>query len=68
MSVMKIMTHSGQNVTAYILNGSPIFFQVETKLYPSGDYVKHTILFHLGNFLGVVRASFFKGSGGKQIV
>ena len=36
MSVMKIMTHSGQNATAYILSGSPIFFQVETKLYPTG--------------------------------
>lgn len=36
MTVMKIMTHSGQNVTAYILNGAPIFFQVEAKLYPTG--------------------------------
>lgn len=36
MSVMKIMTHSGQHVTAYTLNGSPIFFQVETQLYPTG--------------------------------
>ncbi|CAB4012295.1 eukaryotic translation initiation factor 2D [Paramuricea clavata] len=35
MSVMKIMTHSGQHVTAYTLNGSPIFFQVETQLYPT---------------------------------
>jgi predicted ribosome-associated RNA-binding protein Tma20 len=38
MSVMKIMTHSGANVTAYTLNGSPIFFQVETKLYPTGSF------------------------------
>ncbi|XP_028404772.1 eukaryotic translation initiation factor 2D-like [Dendronephthya gigantea] len=35
MSVMKIMTHSGQNVTAYTVNGSPILFQIETKLYPT---------------------------------
>ena len=35
MSVMKITTHSGQHVTAYTLNGSPIFFQVETILYPT---------------------------------
>ncbi len=53
MSVMKIMTHSGQHVTAYTLNGSPIFFQVETKLYPTG-------LFSLCYFLGLAAVKFAK--------
>lgn len=35
-SVMKILTHSGQNVTTYMVNGSPILFEVETKIYPTG--------------------------------
>lgn len=35
MSVMRIMTHSGQNVTVFCLNGEPIFFDVEKKVIPT---------------------------------
>ena len=50
MSVMKITTHSGQHVTAYTLNGTPIFFQVETILYPTGLF-SHYHLTYLVEFV-----------------
>lgn len=38
ITVMKIMTHSGQNVTGYCLNGDPIFFEIEKRVIPSGTF------------------------------
>ena len=38
ISVMRLMTHSGQNVTVFCLSGEPIFFEVEKKVFPTGGY------------------------------
>ena len=38
ISVMRLMTHSGQNVTVFCLSGEPIFFEVEKKVFPTGKY------------------------------
>ncbi|CAH3156749.1 unnamed protein product [Pocillopora meandrina] len=35
ISVMRVMTHSGQNVTVFCLSGEPIFFEVEKKVFPT---------------------------------
>lgn len=35
ISVMRLMTHSGQNVTVFCLSGEPIFFEVEKKVFPT---------------------------------
>ena len=36
--MMRLMTHSGQNVTVFCLGGEPIFFEVEKKVFPTGKY------------------------------
>ena len=45
ISVMRIMTHSGHNVTVFCLSGEPIFFEMEKTVIPTGDkayfYVNH---------------------------
>ena len=33
---MRIMTHSGQNVTVYCLSGEPMFFEIEKRVIPTG--------------------------------
>ena len=38
ISVMRVMTHSGQNVTVFCLDGEPIFFEVEKRIFPTGNY------------------------------
>lgn len=35
ISVMRVMTHSGQNVTVFCLDGEPIFFEVEKRIFPT---------------------------------
>ncbi|KAL9950933.1 hypothetical protein ACROYT_G043506 [Oculina patagonica] len=35
ITVMRIMTHSGQNVTVFCLSGEPIFFEIEKKVLPT---------------------------------
>ncbi|KAJ7323398.1 Eukaryotic translation initiation factor 2D [Desmophyllum pertusum] len=35
ITVMRLMTHSGQNVTVFCLSGEPIFFEVEKKVIPT---------------------------------
>ena len=43
MTIMKISTHSGQNLLVYNLHGNPAFFQVETQVYPTGRFVQWLI-------------------------
>ena len=38
MLTMKIYTHSGQTAQVYVLQRNPIFFEVETTIYPTGRY------------------------------
>ena len=40
MTIMKISTHSGQNLLVYNLHGNPAFFQIETQVYPTGNFFK----------------------------
>ena len=40
---MRIMTHSGQNVTFFCLNGEPIFFEVEKKVIPTGTQIQNRL-------------------------
>ena len=43
---MRIMTHSGQNVTVYCLNGEPIFFEIEKRVIPTGTTLnEHSVYF-----------------------
>lgn len=35
ISVMRVMTHSGQNITVFCLSGEPIFFEVEKRVIPT---------------------------------
>ena len=44
---MRIMTHSGQNITVFCLNGEPIFFEVERKVIPTGTHRNKSRLFYL---------------------
>lgn len=37
ISVMRLMTHSGQNITVFCLSGEPIFFEVEKRVIPTGN-------------------------------
>lgn len=39
MSVMKVYTHSGENVIVYILQKCPIFFELHKVLYPTGVFI-----------------------------
>ena len=36
MTVMKIYTHSGENVMVYLLNKNPAFFELDRVVYPTG--------------------------------
>ena len=36
MTVTRIVTHSGQNITFYSVNGEPVFFESEKKILPTG--------------------------------
>ena len=46
ITVMRIMTHSGQNVTVYCLNGEPMFFEIEKRVIPTGSTLyKHSVYF-----------------------
>lgn len=36
MTVMRIMSHSGQNVTVYCLSGEPVFYEIERRIFPTG--------------------------------
>ena len=36
MTVMKVYTHSGVNVVVYCLGKTPIFFDVDGTVYPTG--------------------------------
>jgi len=36
MSVTKITTHSGDLAVIYSVNGEPIFFEVEKRIFPTG--------------------------------
>lgn len=35
---MKVLTHSGHNITVYFLNGEPMFFEIDKHVIPSGNY------------------------------
>jgi len=50
------MTHSGQNVTVFCLNGEPIFFEVEKKVIPTGTHHNQSRLFIVFKFskIGVI--------------
>ena len=37
MSVMRIMSHSGQAAVAYCVSGEPVFFEVQGKIFPTGE-------------------------------
>ena len=34
---MRLMTHSGQNITVFCLSREPIFFEVEKRVIPTGN-------------------------------
>ena len=36
MSVMKLYSHAGHNVIVYILIKTPIFFELEKEIFPTG--------------------------------
>ena len=44
ISVMRVMTHSGQNITVFCLSGEPIFFEVEKRVIPTGNSYPREVL------------------------
>lgn len=45
ISVMRLMTHSGQNITVFCLSGEPIFFEVDKRVIPTGNYAPREVIF-----------------------
>lgn len=39
LNVMKIYAHKGDAVTIYVLRKNPLFFELERRLYPTGENV-----------------------------
>lgn len=42
MTVTKITTHCGEMVVFYSVNGEPILFEIEKRIYPTGRFLLKT--------------------------
>lgn len=39
VNVMKLTTHSGEDILVYLLESQPLFFECNERLYPTGEYL-----------------------------
>lgn len=40
LNVVKIYAHKGDAVTLYVLHKNPLFFELEKRLYPTGNVIQ----------------------------
>lgn len=48
LNVVKIYAHKGDAVTLFVLHKNPLFFELEKRLYPTGE--KHSYHCNVGQF------------------